>query len=62
MDDCFLLLLMIINDCSFIIDDYWLFLMMIIDYWLLLMIICYCNRTNFNQVIRPVLKILFFLR
>ena len=67
----YLLLLMIIDDyfiiidnCSFIIDDYWLLLMIVIDYWLLLMIICYCNKENFSsiiyKVIRPVLNFLFF--
>ena len=31
MDDCFLLLLMIINDCFFVIDDY--LSLMIISYY-----------------------------
>ena len=58
------MLLIIIDDCSFIIDDYWLLLTIIIDYWLLLMIICYCNKEKFSstiyKVIQPVLNFLSF--
>ena len=47
-------MLLLLLNCSFIIDDY----------WLLLMIICYCNKANFSgsiyKVTRPVLNFFFF--